>query len=299
MIRHTQARHSIFLCINNQFRRISIKTIRFKCIDINLGQRWRHFFLYQITESVLLRCSCGNITTIQLTGTVEIFIISLLFGKTEADVISIPLSLILNRKLNSKTFTGIYYLIIITINKTIHMDDQHSRFHRHRSRFLLLCHPFSLLQCLIIGQQTGWKRSIWSTVSNNFHQDFILRFHIHILIYTRQPLHIHFRWRLFFQNFQEQVFSIQQITGSTLTYQRIFGIISNSSTVIHNFSSYIEINTCQSGEQLKTIRMESIQTFVDVKRFLILSLAFQNTCLDGQYLIIIGINFKNTIDGRQ
>ena len=47
--------------------------------------------------------------------------------------------------------------------------------------------------------------------------------------------------------------SFELLTGSTLTYQRIFGIIGNGSTVIHNFRGYIEINTRQSGKQLKTI----------------------------------------------
>ena len=190
MVCHTQTRHGIFLCIDNQLCRIRIKTIGLKSININLSQRGRHVFFHQITERILFRSPSQNITSIQFTRSIEKLIITLLFRETKTDIISISLALVLYRKLNSKTFTGINHLIGIAIYEAVYANHQHSRFHRHRNRFIGSCFRFSLFQSFVIGKQTRRERSIRSSICYNLGQYFILWFHIHILIYTSQPLHI-------------------------------------------------------------------------------------------------------------
>ena len=120
MVGYTQTRHRIFLCIHNQFRRIGIKSIRFKSINIDFSQCSRHLFLSDITEGILFGSTGRDVSSIQFARSLKILIIPLLFGQTKTDIISISLSFILNSKLNSKAFTGINHFIIIGIDKTIH-----------------------------------------------------------------------------------------------------------------------------------------------------------------------------------
>ena len=296
MVGNAQTRHCIFLSIHNQLRRIGIKSIRFECINVDLSQARGQLFLCKITECILFGLPGRNIASVQLTRTVEILIISLLLSQTDTYIIRISFTLVLNGKLQSETLSGINYLIIIGIRKLIHLDYQHGRFHRYRNRLLLLSYIFSLLQRLFVSSQPGRKSGIRSSVLNYLRKHFIFRFHIHILIYACQSLHIQFGRRIFLQYLQEKIFSVHQIARCALTYQCIFSIIGNGSPIVYDLRSTIEVGTCHTGHQFKTLGMKCIQAFVDIQCLHILSLPFQNAGLDRQYLIIIRIHSQNAVN---
>ena len=153
MIGNPQTRHRILHRVHNQFGRIGIEPIGFESIDIDSGQCSRHFMLHDISKSILFGSSGRNIPSIQFSRAIEIPVISLLFGQTETDIISIALSLVFNGKLHGETLTGIDHLIVIAIYKAIHTYHQHSRIYRNRNRRLLLRHIFRLLQRLIVCKQ--------------------------------------------------------------------------------------------------------------------------------------------------
>ena len=295
MIGNTQTRHCIFLSVHNQLGRIRIKSIRLERININLGQTCRQLLLGYITESVFLRLPGSNITTVQFTRTVKILIIALLFSQAKPYIVGISLTLILYGEPYSKTFAGIDYLIVISIHKLVYFDNQHSRFNRHGNRLLLLSHILRFFQCLFIGRKTRRKGGIRSPILNDFVQHLIFRFHIHILIHPGQSLHIHFGRRIFLQNFQEEVFGIHQITRCTLTYQSIFRIVGNSGTIVHNLRSTVKVGTCHSRHQFKTLRVQCIETFINIQCLHILSLTLQDACLDRQHFIIIRVDSQNTV----
>ena len=238
----------------------------------------------------MLAGSGRNISSIQFTGSIKILIISLLFRQAQTQIVGISLSFIFDGKVNCKTFPGINHPVIVRIDKAVHTKNQLSRIHGNRSSDLLLIrYSLSLFLYLIISHQTGRECSIRSSVSNDTAQHFILSLHIHILIDTGQSLHIHFRSRFFFKNLQEQIFCFQQISGSFLTNKCIFGVAGYRCSVIDNLCRYIKIRTCQSCQQFKIIRRQSIQTFINIQSLQILSLSLQNTCLNRQYLQIIRV----------
>ena len=300
IVGHLQARHGIFQRVDHQLGGIGIEAVGFECVDINLGQGGRHILLHQIAKGVLLGSTGQDITAIQFARTIEKFIITLLFGEAETEIIGIALTPVLNGKLYSKAFAGINHLIIITIYEAVDANHQHGRFQRYRHRSSLgLGGSLRLLHLCHISFQAFGEGVEGSPVRQNLRQHLVFRLHLHEIIHTGQSLHVHLSRGIFLQDFQEQILGIQQIARGTLTDEGVLSVVGNLQTTVGNLRGHIKVRTRQAGHILEIVGFQRIEALEDFQSFLVLLLNQQDTRLDRQHLHIVRINLQDTVNGGQ